>query len=66
VPVKLSETPGAVTRPAPTLGQHSIQILTEIGYSAEEIEVLREAGVIYTSGDADGQYVAPEVALTHS
>lgn len=66
VPVKLSETPGAVTRPAPTLGQHTIQILTEVGYSTEEIEAMREAGVVYTSGDASGTYVQPEVALTHS
>jgi len=66
VPVKLSETPGAVTRPAPTLGQHSVQVLTEVGYSADEIEALREAGVIYVSGDADGTYVAVEGAPTHS
>ncbi|MFN8637485.1 MAG: CaiB/BaiF CoA-transferase family protein [Chloroflexota bacterium] len=56
VPVKLSETPGAVTRPAPTLGQHSIQVLVELGYSLEEIEELREAGVIYASGDEHGNY----------
>jgi crotonobetainyl-CoA:carnitine CoA-transferase CaiB-like acyl-CoA transferase len=66
VPVKLSETPGAVTRPAPTLGQHTVQILTEVGYSADEIEAMREAGVVFTSGDADGTYVEPAVALTHS
>jgi formyl-CoA transferase len=59
VPIKLSETPGAVRLPAPTLGQHSVQVLIEIGYSREEIEALRAAGVIYTSGDADGRYVAP-------
>src|SRR5213075_245511 len=54
VPVKLSETPGGVTRPAPTLGQHTVQILTEVGYALEEIEALREAGVVYTSGDEHG------------
>ena len=66
VPVKLSETPGAVTRAAPTLGQHSVQVLAEIGYSLDEIEALREAGVIYSTGDADGSYVAPDQELAHT
>jgi crotonobetainyl-CoA:carnitine CoA-transferase CaiB-like acyl-CoA transferase len=46
VPVKLSETPGAVDRPAPLLGQHSAQILTELGYSDAEQQHLRAMGVI--------------------
>ena len=29
VPVKLSETPGDIYRPAPTLGQHTLEILSE-------------------------------------
>jgi len=66
VPVKMSETPGAVTLPAPTLGQHTVQLLTEVGYSTDEIEALRQAGVIYTSGDQQGNYVAPAEALTHT
>jgi len=64
VPVKLSETPGAVTRPAPTLGQHSVQVLVELGYSLEDIEALREAGVIYASGDVEGNYVPQEAVAT--
>jgi formyl-CoA transferase len=60
VPVKLSETPGAVTRAAPTLGQHSVQILVELGYSLEEIEALRADGVIFATGDEHGSYVDPE------
>ena len=46
VPVKLSETPGAVTRAAPTLGQHSDEILTELGYTGAEIASFRDARVI--------------------
>jgi crotonobetainyl-CoA:carnitine CoA-transferase CaiB-like acyl-CoA transferase len=50
VPVKLSETPGAVTRPAPLLGQHTVEILGEVGYAPEEVEALRRAGVVYVAG----------------
>jgi crotonobetainyl-CoA:carnitine CoA-transferase CaiB-like acyl-CoA transferase len=46
VPVKLSETPGAVDRPAPLLGQHTAEILTELGYRPAEQEALREKGII--------------------
>jgi crotonobetainyl-CoA:carnitine CoA-transferase CaiB-like acyl-CoA transferase len=46
VPVKLSETPGAVTRAAPTLGQHTDEILRELAYSDDEIAALRAAGTI--------------------
>jgi crotonobetainyl-CoA:carnitine CoA-transferase CaiB-like acyl-CoA transferase len=31
VPIKLSETPGSVRRPAPRLGQHTEEVLKEIG-----------------------------------
>jgi crotonobetainyl-CoA:carnitine CoA-transferase CaiB-like acyl-CoA transferase len=46
LPVVLSRTPGAVRRPAPTHGQHTDEILAEAGYSREEIEAFRRAGVI--------------------
>jgi crotonobetainyl-CoA:carnitine CoA-transferase CaiB-like acyl-CoA transferase len=36
-PVKFSHTPAEVRRSAPVLGQHSREILAEIGFSAEEI-----------------------------
>ncbi len=44
--VKLSETPWQLRRLAPGLGQDSDEVLSEAGYSAEEIRALREAGVI--------------------
>ena len=46
VPVKLSETPGAVDRPAPLLGQDNAAILTELGYSEAEQQALADQGVI--------------------
>ncbi|MBV8122155.1 MAG: hypothetical protein JO081_19720 [Alphaproteobacteria bacterium] len=33
-------------RPAPTVGQHSTEILREAGYSDSEISSMQEAGVI--------------------
>jgi formyl-CoA transferase len=44
--VKLSDTPGAVDRPAPLVGQHTAEILTELGYSESAQKDLRARGVI--------------------
>ena len=41
IPVKLSDTPGAVRRPAPLLGEHTEEILQEAGFAPSEIEALR-------------------------
>jgi crotonobetainyl-CoA:carnitine CoA-transferase CaiB-like acyl-CoA transferase len=46
IPVKLSETPGAVRRPAPTLGQHTDEILGELGYDATTIADLHARKVV--------------------
>src|SRR3989449_6885595 len=46
-PVRLSETPGAVRTPAPTLGEHTDEVLRQLlGLGAEEIADLRAAGAI--------------------
>jgi crotonobetainyl-CoA:carnitine CoA-transferase CaiB-like acyl-CoA transferase len=44
--VKLSRTPGALQRPAPTLGQHTHQVLRTLGYQDQTIDQLKVAGVI--------------------
>jgi len=47
VPVRLSDTPGAVRTPAPLLGEHTDQVLKDLlGLGAREVQDLRAAGVI--------------------
>jgi len=48
LPVKLSRNPGAVRRPPPLLGEHSVEILREMGMGAGDIEALFRQGVIAT------------------
>lgn len=43
--VHLSETPGRITGPPPRLGEHSREVLAELGYSDTEIQALRTKGV---------------------
>jgi crotonobetainyl-CoA:carnitine CoA-transferase CaiB-like acyl-CoA transferase len=40
IPIKLHITPGAVRQAAPTLGQHTNEVLEELGYTAAEIAAL--------------------------
>jgi crotonobetainyl-CoA:carnitine CoA-transferase CaiB-like acyl-CoA transferase len=43
---RFSGTPAEIRRPAPALGEHTREILAEIGYTADEIDGLRADGVI--------------------
>ncbi|MCX7588757.1 CaiB/BaiF CoA transferase family protein [Phenylobacterium sp. 58.2.17] len=43
---KLSETPGAVRWPGPELGQHTDEVLAEVGLSPDEVAGLRAKGVL--------------------
>ena len=45
-PGHLSETPAALYRHPPRLGEHTAEVLAEAGYSEAEIDQLRQAGVI--------------------
>lgn len=45
-PVRLSQTPGGIRCRAPVLGEHTEEVLAEIGYDARAVARLREAGVV--------------------
>lgn len=45
-PVWLSGTPGSIRRRAPTLGEHTDQILHELGYDRKAIAALRKKGIV--------------------
>jgi len=46
-PVRMSDTPGSIRRPAPLLGQHTDEVLrTRLGMGDDDIARLRAAGVI--------------------
>lgn len=45
-PVELSDTPGEIRSRAPTLGEHTDEILKELGYADAEIAALREKRIV--------------------
>jgi crotonobetainyl-CoA:carnitine CoA-transferase CaiB-like acyl-CoA transferase len=45
-PVHFSETPTSIDRPAPLLGEHTREVLREVGYSDGEIDALAADGAI--------------------
>jgi crotonobetainyl-CoA:carnitine CoA-transferase CaiB-like acyl-CoA transferase len=44
LPIKLSASPGKVSRAAPLLGQHTREVLEEFGFSSDEIDRLLASG----------------------
>ena len=46
VPVKFDKTPSSVRRPPPMLGQHSDEVLGELGLSGKEIAAFRREDVV--------------------
>ncbi len=46
VPMRFSKTPGTIRLAPPLVGEHTEQVLADLGYAAEEIARLREEEVI--------------------
>jgi crotonobetainyl-CoA:carnitine CoA-transferase CaiB-like acyl-CoA transferase len=46
IPYKFSATPLAIRRHPPTLGEHTEEVLRELGYSEAEVAALRAEGAI--------------------
>jgi crotonobetainyl-CoA:carnitine CoA-transferase CaiB-like acyl-CoA transferase len=49
-PLKLTQTPPSIRRAPPFLGQHNQEVLTELGYSPEQIAEFTRRGVIGPEG----------------
>lgn len=47
IPVKMSRTPGAVRNAPPEFGMDGVEILTELGYSSDQIDTLCSDGVLW-------------------
>lgn len=46
LPIKFSGTPGSIRSAAPVPGEHTADVLREMGVSPEEIVLLRESGIV--------------------
>lgn len=44
---RFASTPGALRRPAPAAGEHSLEVLREWGVPADDITALHEAGAVF-------------------
>jgi crotonobetainyl-CoA:carnitine CoA-transferase CaiB-like acyl-CoA transferase len=49
-PLKLSKTPARLYKPSPRVGEHSLEVLQELGYHEKEIQSLIEERVVAASG----------------
>ncbi|MBB4002198.1 CaiB/BaiF CoA transferase family protein [Aurantimonas endophytica] len=49
LPIKFSETPGGVIRPAPLLGQHSREVLAEYGWDDDAVDAFLASGAVRES-----------------
>ena len=49
IPVKLKKTPGCPQGPSPLLGQHTQEILLELGYTLEDVAKMEAEGVVKTN-----------------
>lgn len=45
-PINLSETPGALHRPPPRLGEHTLEVLSEAGFSEQQLQEWMRRGIV--------------------
>ena len=45
-PVSMSKSPASIRHPAPRLGQHSVEILEELGYDDNQVAAMRTTGAV--------------------
>ncbi len=50
-PVKLSDTPAALDKHPPLLGEHTEEVLKELGFQGSEIQTLKEKGIVGEAQD---------------
>ncbi len=50
VPILMSETPGGIKRPPPLFGEHTGEVLKEIGYTPDEIDRMAGTGAVHLHG----------------
>ncbi|MBK6583804.1 MAG: CoA transferase [Gammaproteobacteria bacterium] len=53
VPIRFYETPGSVRLHPPLLGEHTFELLGELGYSAEEAAALVREGLVADHGEIE-------------
>ncbi len=51
VPIRMRGTPGSVRLPPPLQGQHTEELLLELGFTAAEIAELRSERLVATDSD---------------
>lgn len=46
IPVKYSQTPASIKGPPPSIGQHSGEVLGELGYDMDQIQEMADEGIV--------------------
>ncbi|HEU5143531.1 MAG TPA: CoA transferase [Solirubrobacterales bacterium] len=57
-PVKMSRTPADPTRPAPAFGEHTEEVLRDVGYSDEEVASMLDSGAAAGPGASEATFRA--------